>query len=96
MSIIPFLSEAVPSGTASFKSTGYLKLSDSGFDASTSRLQEVFSFTRKSANGKINIVYFRLAVGGDVNGRSVSENSTELPKEEKNYTAVSKAECKRR
>lgn len=31
-----------------------------------------------------------------VNGRSVSENSTELPEEEKNYTAVRKAECKRR
>ena len=50
---------------------------------SPSHLQEVFSFTRKSANVKINIVYFRLAVGGDANGRSVSENSTELPEEEK-------------
>ena len=35
-------------------------------------------------------------MGGDVNGRSVSENSTELPEEEKNYTAVRKAECKRK
>ena len=33
-------------------------------------------------------------MGGDVNGRSVSENSTELPEEEKNYTASARLNAK--
>ena len=52
--------------------------------------------TPKDVKEKLEMCIRDRAVGGDVNGRSVSENSTELPEEEKNYTAVRKAECKRR